>query len=89
MKDVLNIVTDNLMNERLDDIVQQNKHYKEVRNRVDAALLDVEKIDSNTKDIQRIIDRYDSVVHEESALYARLAYQQGMKDFAQLLSSLI
>ena len=89
VKDILNILTDNLTNERLDNIVQQNNNYKEVMKRVNSALLDLEKMDSNTKDMQDIIEKYDSVVHEESALYARLAYQQGMKDLAKFMLSLI
>lgn len=89
MKDILNILTDNLTNERLDNIVRQNSNYKEVMKRVHSALLDLEKMDSNIKDMQNIIEKYDSVVHEESALYARLAYQQGMKDLAKLMLSLV
>ncbi|MCM1050095.1 MAG: hypothetical protein NC433_16900 [Clostridiales bacterium] len=89
MKEVLNVITDNLMNERLDDIIQKNNNYQEIAKRVHEALLDLKNIDSNTKDIQKIIEEYDVVVHEESSLYARLSYQQGMKDVIQLLFSLI
>lgn len=89
IQEVLEILADNLTNERLDNIIQQDKEYIEIKERVHKSLLELEAIGSDKKEVQRIIDAYDSTVHEESSLYARLAYKQGMKDLAQLLLSLI
>ena len=88
MQEVLDILTKNLTNERLDGIIQQNSEYLEITDRVHKALHELEKIDSS-KEAQKIIDEYDMVVHEESALLIKLVYQQGMKDLVQLLLSLI
>ena len=89
IQDVLNTLTENLTNERLDSIVQQNSEYLETADRVHKCLLELEKIGSNEREAQKIIDNYDVAVHEESAILIKLAYQQGMKDLAQLLLSLI
>ena len=89
MQDVLDILTENLTNERLDGILQQNSEYLEITERVHKCLRELEEIESDKREVQRLIDRYDSSVHEESALLIKLAYQQGMKDIIQLLLSLI
>ena len=86
--EVLDTLTENLTNERFDDILQQNREYLEVVDRVHKCLHELEKIDSSPE-VQKNIDKYDCVVHEESALLIKLAYQQGMKDLVQLLLSLI
>lgn len=88
IKSVLDILTENLTNERLDHILQQNISYLEITDKVSNALHDLEKVDSDNKKIQKIIDRYDSIVHEQFALVIKLSYQQGMKDIVQLLLSL-
>ena len=89
IQDVLNTLTESLTNERLDSIVQQNSEYLEIVDRVEKCLSELEKISSNKREAQKIIDNYDMAVHEESALLIKMAYQQGMKDLAQLLLSLI
>lgn len=89
VQEVLDILTNNLTNERFDSILQQNSEYVEITERVHKSLQELEKITADRKEVQKIIDKYDVAVHEESALLIKLAYQQGMKDFAQLLLSLI
>lgn len=84
MQDVLDTLTENLTNERLDSIVQQNSEYLETAGRVEKCLSELEKIGRNEKEAQKIIDNYDVAVHEESALLIKLAYQQGFKDCANL-----
>lgn len=88
MKSVLDILTENLTNERLDHILQQNVSYQEITDKVSKAFHDLEKIDSDKKETQKIIDEYDSTMHEQFALVIKLSYQQGMKDIVQLLLSL-
>lgn len=91
IQEVLDILTKNLTNERLDNIIQKDKNYQDVLERLDIAYQKFEKIYKETQDLemQDILNDYDTTMHEESALHVRLAYQQGMKDFAQLLVSLI
>lgn len=90
IQEVLDILTKNMTNERLDNIIQQDKNYKDVLERLDASYQKFEKIYKEIEDpeIQNIINDYDTTMHEESALHVQLAYKQGMKDFAQLLVSL-
>ena len=91
IQEVLDILTKNLTNERLDDIIQKDENYQDVLERLDTTYQKFEKIYKETLDTetQEIINDYDTIIHEESAIHVRLAYQQGMKDFAQLLVSLI
>ena len=89
IQDILDILTENLTNERLDGILQQNNEYLEITERVHKCLLELEEIKPDKREIQRLIDRYDSTVYEESALLIKLVYQQGMKDIIRLLLSLI
>ena len=89
IQDILDILTENLTNERLDGILQQNNEYLEITERVHKCLLELEEIKPDKREIQQLIDRYDSTVHEESALLIKLVYQQGMKDIIRLLLSLI
>ncbi len=91
IQEVLDILTEHLTNERLDNIIQQDKKYQDVLERLDTAYQKFEKIYKETLDqeTQDIIGEYDTISHEESALHVRLAYQQGMKDVMQFLLSLI
>lgn len=85
--EMINLLTENALNERLDKLILQNTKYIKIREKVHSLLDELEKIDSS-KSLQSTIDRYDSAVHEESALYAYFTYQQGLKDMFNLIMSL-
>ena len=85
--EMINLLTENALNERLDKLILQNTKYIEIREKVHSLLDELERIDSS-KSVQSTIDRYDSAVHEESALYAYFTYQQGLKDMFNLIMSL-
>ncbi len=85
--EMINLLTEHAMSERLDNLILQNTKYIEIREKVHLLLDELEKIDS-TKSLQNTIDKYDSAVHEESALYAFFTYQQGLKDMFNLIMSL-
>ncbi len=85
--EMINLLTEHAMSERLDKLILQNAKYLEIREKVHLLLEELEKIDSSTS-MRNIIDRYDSAVHEESALYAYFTYQQGLKDMFNLIMSL-
>lgn len=91
MQEVLDIFVENMTNERLDEIIQQDSSYQEVLERLDTAYKPFERFFKESEDpkVKNIINEYDTIQHEESALYARLAYKQGMKDVMQLLLALI
>ena len=85
--EMINLLTEHAMGERLDNLILQNTKYVEIREKVHSLLEEIESIDS-TKSMRSTIDRYDSAVHEESALYAYFTYQQGLKDMFNLIMSL-
>ncbi len=85
--EIINLLTENAMSERLDKLILHNTKYIEISEKVHSLLEELEKIDSS-KSVQSTIDRYDSAVHEESALYAYFTYQQGLKDMFNLIMSL-
>ena len=85
--EMINLLTENALNERLDKLILQNTKYIEIREKVHSLLDELERIDSS-KSVQSTIDKYDSAVHEESALYAYFTYQQGLKDMFNLIMSL-
>ena len=85
--EMINLLTEHAMSERLDNLILQNTKYIEIREKVHLLLEELEKIDSS-KSVQSTIDKYDSAVHEESALYAYFTYQQGLKGMFNLIMSL-
>ena len=91
IQEVLDILTKNMTNERLDNIIQKDKNYQDVLERLDKTYKKFEKIYKEIEDpeMQDTLNDYDTILHEESAMHVQLAYKQGMKDFAQLLVSLI
>ena len=85
--EVINILAEYATNERLDKQVLQNIEYVAIRGKINSIMEELEKIDSS-REIQKIIDKYDSVTHEAAALYASFAYKQGLKDMFNLFMSL-
>ena len=85
--EMIHLLTEHAMSERLDKLILQNTKYIEIREKVHSLLEELERIDSS-KSMRSTIDRYDSAVHEESALYAYITYQQGLKDMFNLIMSL-
>lgn len=81
-KDVLNIMINNLTNERLDSIVANNQDYIKASNNANTLL---DNLDSTlTPEQRRLLDDYCTAQNASSALYARLAYEQGLRDIAEL-----
>lgn len=89
--DILEILTRNLSNERLDSIIQDDISYQNILERLDAVSKKLEEYYKKTQDteLKDIINSYDTISHEESALHIKLAYQQGMRDIVQFALSLI
>lgn len=85
--EIFNILTEYATNERLDKIVLQDTIYIKTKEKADLLLDELEKINSS-KEAHKLLDNYDSTVHEVSALYASFAYRQGAKDIFNLFMSL-
>lgn len=85
-KSVLNILIDNCTNERLDAIVLANEDYKEIKKQASNSFQAL--LDSLTPEQGRLFNTYTINENELSALYAKLAYEQGLRDITELLKSL-
>ena len=85
-KSVLNILIDNCTNERLDAIVFANEDYKEIKKQASNSFQTL--VDSLTPEQNRLFNAYTANENALSALYARLAYEQGQRDIIELLKSL-
>lgn len=85
--EMINLLTEYATNERLDSLVLQNTEYVSIRKKTTSIMEELEKLDSS-KEIQKLIDRYDSATYEAAALYANFAYKQGLKDMFNLVISL-
>ena len=87
MRDIIEIIIEDLTNERLDEIVFKDEDFCAIDAQLDEALarydtLSISKQDS--KEINRIFDMYAA----HSSRYAALAYRQGLQDSVELLRGL-
>jgi hypothetical protein len=85
-KDVLQLITQALTEGRITEKVHQNEEYNKAKEE------ETRTYDLLTKDLtedqkQRLDDYIDSMTWS-AAIWEKLAYQQGMKDFLSLLISL-
>lgn len=85
--DIFNILTEHATNERLDKIVLEDDVYIKTKEKADLLLEELEKINS-TQEAHKLLDSYDSIVHEAAAIYACIAYKQGAKDMFNLFMAL-
>lgn len=86
-KNVLSILIDNCTNERLDAIASKNQDYILANERANALL---DSLDSTlTPEQRQLLDDYCTAQNESASLYARLAYEQGLRDCAELWQELV
>lgn len=86
--EILKIIVDGLCNERLDEIVMQSKEYMEVQNKIEVLYLQLKNLELPRKTMETIDDYFSEISAAES-IYNRIAYEQGMKDFASFMCSLL
>lgn len=84
VQEVLKVLTEQLTNERLDNIVEQDSKYQEILRKLDIALAELQKTAN-----PQTLEKFNTIQNEQAAQYARLAYQQGMKDLSMFFISLI
>lgn len=84
VNDVLEILTEQLTNERLDTIALQDSNYQDILKRLDVACEELQKTANH-----QTFEEFNTIQNEQAALYAKIAYQQGMKDIARFFISLI
>ena len=87
MQDIVQILVQNLMNERLDRIALQDEGYCRAERELAEWLKRYEELLLSEKDAERIGHIFESYV-SQSARYAEVAYRQGMKDSVQLLTEI-
>lgn len=86
MKDVISIMTENLMNERLDKIIAKNGEFRVAESKATYALNKLEKtLDAEQN---KLLSEYTALENDCSSIYSMLAYAQGMKDITNLFLKL-
>lgn len=86
MNNILDILIDNCTNERLDKIVFANDEYKKLLEQYNKSSQSFE--DSLTPEQKKIFDTFTVDYNALSAMYARLAYEQGLRDIVALWNEL-
>lgn len=85
-KDVLEIITENLTNERLDQIIVQTEEYREAEQKEKQLSEIFEKM--LDKEQRKAFNQYQTAENSRIATYIALSYQQGMKDVVNIFLSL-
>lgn len=83
-KDVFDVITDYAVNEAVNDVLLKSDEYKQIQDKIDSLTDELDELNL-PKEQRALIDRLISSYNENSALYGRTTYQQGMKDCASLL----
>lgn len=86
-KRVLEIIMENLTNERLDDIVQGTEEYRQAEQETNRTINFLEGMLDEVQ--QKTLDGYLSAENHRASVYSKISYKQGMKDILVLLISLI
>lgn len=87
MRDIIEIIIENLTNERLDTIVFEDEEFSAIDDQLNEALANYDTLgisEQDSKEISRIFDIYA----DYSTSYAALAYKQGLIDSIELLRGL-
>ena len=87
MKDVYQILIENLTNERLDQTALQDKDFCTINEKLDEVLDQYHKLELPEHDAE-VIDRAFELYAAQCAKYAACAYRQGMEDAVQLLKEM-
>ena len=83
-KDIFDVITEYAVNESVNIILLQNDEYKQIQAKIDSLTDELDRY-ILPKELRALIDRLISSCNENSALYGRMTYQQGMRDCASLL----
>lgn len=86
-EDIFNVITDCAVNERMDDVLIQNKEYMQIQDKIEKEMQQFDKLNL-TKEDSLIVDRLISFHTESGALYGRMTYKQGFKDCISLLKEI-
>lgn len=87
MKDAYQTLIKDLVNERLDKIVVRHKKFRKADKRYNEAIKQYNDLPLSKEDAL-VVDRAINAFAAQSAVYAELAYMQGMKDTVKLLKKI-
>lgn len=83
-KNIFEILTENVVNERMDKILLRDKEYQKVQKKINRFTEEFDKL-GLPKEQRLIVDRLISSYTESGCCYRRIAYKQGIKDCTLLL----
>lgn len=87
MRALMEIIIENLTNERLDEIVFTDEEFCSIDSQLDEALAKYNNLSITKQDAKLINEIFDLYV-AHSARYAALAYRQGLEDSIHLLKAI-
>ena len=77
-KQVLDVIIENLTNERLDEIVRSVEEYRQAEEEMDRSISVLEGM--LDKEQNKALDCYLSAENHRAAVYTEISYKQGMKN---------
>ena len=83
-KNIFEVLTDNALNERLDNILLKDDEYQKIQDGIRNSASKFDELDLS-KEQCLIVDRLVSSHIKSGCQYGRIAYQQGIRDCASLL----
>jgi hypothetical protein len=83
-KDIFEVLTEYAINERLNDILQQDSEYQRVQREMDELIEQFHEL-RLPEEQNLLVDRLVSSHTESGCCYGRIAYRQGMRDCTSLL----
>ena len=86
-KTLIETLVENFTNERLDKIALKDKEFRSSDRKLDAALEQYDELslpEGSDKVVRHVFDAYA----DQSAVYAAVAYRQGITDTVQLLKKM-
>lgn len=86
-KSIMDIITEQATNERLDALLRRDKTFVELQKRLDYAIQAFDELNL-TKVQSRIVDEMVSAHTESGAYYSAIAYKQGFRDCAEFLAEI-
>lgn len=87
VKDVYKPLIKDLMNERMDKLVIRHKKFRKADKRYNEAIKQYNDLPLSKEDA-KVVDHAIDAFADQSAIYAELAYMQGMKDAVKLLKEI-
>ncbi|MBP3477338.1 MAG: hypothetical protein J6K48_13650 [Lachnospiraceae bacterium] len=86
-KDIFEIIIENSVNERMDNILLENEEYIKIQNKIDEQIERFNELDLD-REQRLVVDRLVSFYTESGALYGRMTYKQGFMDCVSLLQKI-